>query len=189
MNDQTIKKPEEPVLSAEHVTELSEIEIFDLCDATDAAIEAGGGFGWTKLPSREILERYWRGVLAMPARMLFVTRLDGAICGTAQLICPPVNNEAQAHAVHLTSVFVAPWARKYGLSEMLLEEVETVAMHRDFSVINLDVRETMEAAISLFEKFGYRKIGTHPLYARIDGRYVQGAYYYKELNKKPPAET
>ena len=39
----------------------------------------GGGFGWVKLPSREILERFWNGVLAMPQRMLFVARLDGEL--------------------------------------------------------------------------------------------------------------
>ena len=86
MSDQTILKPIEPAPSVEQINKFHVGDLNDLCDATDAAIEGGGGFGWTKLPSREILERYWQGVLTMPARVLFVARLDGVICGTCQLL-------------------------------------------------------------------------------------------------------
>src|SRR5687768_9660095 len=108
MNDQTRKKPVDPVPMVEQIDELTAGDLNDLCDATDAAIVGGGGFGWIRLPSREILERYWRGVLAMPSRMLFVARLDGVICGTAQLITPSRNNEAQSFAATMTTVFIAP---------------------------------------------------------------------------------
>lgn len=51
------------------VTEVEEIDRFrasdleDLCDATDAAIKDGGGFGWVDPPDRAAMERYWKGVL------------------------------------------------------------------------------------------------------------------------------
>ncbi len=64
--------PPEP--KVELLETLTTADLNDLCDATDAAIEAGGGFGWLELPAREILERYWNGVVAMPARLLFVAR-------------------------------------------------------------------------------------------------------------------
>ena len=108
-----------PAPSVELVNELSPGELNDLCDATDEAIKAGGGFGWVRLPAREILERYWQGVLTMPARLLFVARLDNVICGTAQLITPPKNNEAQSFSCTLTTNFLAPWARGHGLARML----------------------------------------------------------------------
>ncbi len=171
-----------PQPSIEHLTTLHGTDLNDLCDATDAAIEAGGGFGWVKLPAREVLERYWQGVLAMPQRMLFVARLDTVICGTAQLVMPPRNNEAQSFAVHLTGNFVAPWARGHGLARMLLDGVEKAARKAGFSVINLDVRETQEAAIQLYEKKGYVQFGTHPYYARVDGQIVNGRYYYKVVD-------
>ena len=102
-------------LDVEYVTEqLSAGDLNDLCDATDAAIEDGGGFGWVELPARETLESYWRGVITAPTRALFVARLDGVICGTTQLMLPPKNNEAQGHIVTMTTNFVAPWARGYG---------------------------------------------------------------------------
>jgi ribosomal protein S18 acetylase RimI-like enzyme len=173
-------KPEPRV---DYVTELSPGDLHDLCDATDAAIEAGGGFGWIKLPARDILERYWKGVLTMPARMLFVARLDGVICGTAQLITPPRNNEAQSFAVTLTTNFVAPWARGHGLARMLVEQVEIKALAEGYAVINLDVRETLEAAVKLYESMGYIHYGTHPYYARVGDQIIKGRHYYKVIDK------
>lgn len=184
MNDQTSTKPLEPVPTVEILQELSPSDLNDLCDATDAAIEGGGGFGWVNLPSRDILERFWQGVIAMPARILFVARLDGVICGTCQIWKPPINNEAQAHSAQLTTNFVAPWARGHGLATMLLDEAEAVARKEGFSVINLDVRETAESAIKLYEAQGYVRFGMHPNYARVDGKTLKGYYYTKVIDPK-----
>lgn len=189
MADQTQTIPARPVATVEYVTSLSNADLHDLCDATDEAIEAGGGFGWVKLPARDILERYWKGVLTMPARMLFVARLDGVICGTAQLLTPPRNNEAQSFAVTLTTNFIAPWARKgHGLGRKMLEAVEAKALEQGYSVINLDVRETQEAAVKLYESMGYVHYGTHPYYARVDGKVIKGRYYYKVIDPKAVAQ-
>lgn len=182
MNEQT-QKTLKPIPSVERVDgPLSVADLNDLCDATDAAIEAGGGFGWVTLPNRDILERFWQGVIAMPARMLFVARLDGVLCGTAQLVRPPKNNEAQAFAVHLTGLFIAPWARGQGLSRRLLDYIEKTALKEGFSIINLDLRETQDAAIKLYESAGYKLIGEHPYYARVNGKAVGGRYYYKAID-------
>lgn len=183
MNEQTLAQPSPPSATVELLTELSPSDLNDLCDATDAAIEAGGGFGWLDLPAREILERFWQGVVVMPARLLFVARLDGVICGTCQLVLPPHNNQAQSHSAHLTTHFVAPWARGFALSDRLLDAVETQALSHDVSVINLDVRETMSAAIALYESHGYKRIGEHPSYAKVDGKTLKGFYYYKDLSE------
>ena len=45
-----------PLVTVEMVTELSANDISELCDATEEAIEAGGGFGWLAPP----LARYWK---------------------------------------------------------------------------------------------------------------------------------
>lgn len=176
-----------PIPSVELVTSpLSVGDLNDLCDATESAIEAGGGFGWVDLPNRGLLERFWQGVMAMPVRMLFVARLDGVICGAAQLVRPAKNNEAQAFAVTLTGLFISPWARGQGLSRRLLDFVEKSALKEGYAVVNLDVRETQDAAIKLYESAGYTQIGYHPHYARIKGQIVAGRYYYKliDLNMK-----
>jgi len=183
MNDQSQVSKIEPSLGVEHITEqLKPSDLNDLCDATDAAIESGGGFGWVELPSRDILESYWRGVITAPTRSLFVARLDGVICGTTQLMLPPKNNEAQGHAVQMTTNFVAPWARGYGLAKMLLEIVEQQSIKDGYALINLDVRENMARAIRLYEAMGYEQFGLHPYSVRSKGETIQSRFYTKVIN-------
>jgi len=181
MADSTSPQTLEPSPTVERLTTISPADMADLCDATDAAIKAGGGFGWIDLPAREILERFWSGVVAMPRRDLFVARLDGVICGTCQLVLPPPNNQAQAHAAQLLSHFVTPWGRSHGLSELLVETAEKSAKKDGFKVINLDVRETLTNSIKMYETLGYQRIGEHPSYAIVNGETLRGYYYYKEL--------
>jgi ribosomal protein S18 acetylase RimI-like enzyme len=170
-------------VAVEIVDRLRPSDINDLCDAAQAAIEDGGGFGWLVPPSREVLERFWKGVLVVPERMLFVVRLDGMIAGSAQLVRPPRNNEAQAHSATLTTAFVAPWARGHGLARTLTLAVEAEARANGVRVLNLDVRETQSAAVALYESLGYHRIGRHPLYAMVDGAPVGGLYFFKDLSE------
>lgn len=182
MSDTLQKKPLDPQISVECVEELSAADLNDLCDATDAAIEAGGGFGWVTIPQRDGLERFWSGVLAMPRRTLLVARLDGVIAGACQLIEPAPNNEAQAMSVQLTTNFIAPWARGHGLATMMVQDAEKRARADGFAVINLDVRETMQSAMALYEAQGFVRIGMHPYYATVDDEVLKGYYYYKVIN-------
>lgn len=168
-------------LSVERVETLEPHELAALCDATNAAIVEGGGFGWVEAQSRSALERHFRGVLLVPERELFVARLDGEVVGSAQLVRPPRNNEAQAFSATLTHAFIAPYARGHGLARLLVRRVEERAAAAGVRVINLDVRATQDTAITLFEGLGYTRWGTHPAYARVNGATVEGFFYYRLL--------
>lgn len=172
-------------LEVERAQHLQDDDLQQLCEAADAAILDGGGFGWIKSPGRLPLERYFRGVVLVPERALFVARLDGVIVGSAQLVRPPRNNEAQAFAASLMHAFVAPYARGHGLARLLTTRVEESARAMGYQVLNLDVRETQEAAIRLYESLGYERWGEHPAYARVSGRTVRGIYFHKMLRVKP----
>lgn len=182
----SIREQEQAILPKSQVAcvynALSDADLDDLCDACDLAIKDGGGFGWVDLPPREVMQRYFEGVVTVPNRMLFAARLDGVIAGAAVLVCPPAQNEAQAHAVHLTGKFLAPWARGFGLSRMLLDCIEDFARSEGFKVINLDVDETQVAAIGLYESCGYQKFGENPHATYIKGTYIKACYYTKKLN-------
>jgi ribosomal protein S18 acetylase RimI-like enzyme len=170
-----------PRLGVEVAERLKSGDLNDLCDAAELAIRADGGFGWLEPPTREIMERYWRGVLAVPERTLFLARVDGTIAGSIQMVRPPRNNEAQSMALHATTAFVAPWARGHGLARKLLEAVEIRALQDGFAIINIDTRETQTGAIALCEALGYTLWGTHPRYAQVSGAFVPGRFYYKDL--------
>lgn len=170
-----------PALSVERAEALTDADLADLCEATDAAIIAGGGFGWVEPQGRELLSRHFRGVLLVPERELFVARMDGVVVGSAQLLRPPRNNEAQAFSATLAHVYLAPYARGHGLARLLMERVEERAASLGHRVLNLDVRATQADAIVLFEGLGYTRWGTHPAYARVKGQTVAGHFYFKLL--------
>jgi RimJ/RimL family protein N-acetyltransferase len=172
-----------PVLSVERVGELHDDDLSALCEATNAAILDGGGFGWINPPGQAALERYFRGVMLVPERELFVARADGVITGSAQLVRQPRNNEAQAFAANIMHSFVAPYARGNGLARLMMLRIEDRARSLGYKVLNLDVRETQEAAIALYESMGYIRWGVHPEYARVRGQSVRGFFYTKALKK------
>jgi len=170
-------------ITVERLTQYSGTDLDDLCEATESAILEGGGFGWLKVPARQVLENYWKGMLLVPERRLVVGRLDGVIAGSVQLSRAPRNNEAQAFAGTVSAAFVAPWARGRGIGHGILREVETLARELGLAVLNLDLRDTQRAAIRLYESLGYRRFGTHPAYAQVDEHIVPGHYYYKRLDE------
>jgi ribosomal protein S18 acetylase RimI-like enzyme len=171
-------------LAVERVEAFGEEDLHALCEATHAAILEGGGFGWVRQPERRALETYFRGVLLVPERQVFTARLNGTIVGSAQLVRPPRNNEAQAFGAQLMHAFIAPYARGHGLARLLTLRVEEAARAMKFQILNLDVRETQQAAISLYESLGYQRWGEHPMYARVHGKTIRGLFYYKLLQPK-----
>lgn len=180
-NNSSINPGKPPVTRVEGLTEFAGSDLHDLCDAAEAAIVDGGGFGWLTPPPREVMEAYWKGVLLIPEREVFVARLDGVIAGSAQLLRPPKNNEAGAACGSLTTFFIAPWARGHSLAPKLVGRVESAARKAAFEVLNLDVRATQTRAIQVYEQLGFVRWGTHPYYAYADGRWLEGHYYYKDL--------
>ena len=171
-------------ISVERIAAFTDEDLESLCEAADAAIIDGGGFGWVTPPGRLALQRYFRGLLLVPERELFIGRLDGTIVGSAQLVRPARNNEAQAFAATLMHAFVAPYARGHGLARALTRRVEDGARALGYHVLNLDVRETQTAAIALYESLGYTRWGEHPSYARAGGRTIRGYFYYKLLQPR-----
>ncbi len=174
----------EPQLFVERITEFTEEDLHALCEATHAAIIDGGGFGWVNPPGRRALESYFRGVLLVPERELFVARLNGTIVGSAHLVRPPRNNEAQAFAASLMHSYIAPYARGHGLATLLTHLVEDRARELGYHILNLDVRETQTAAIRLYESLGYERWGVHPEYALVRGKVVSGYFYCKRLRPR-----
>jgi len=170
-----------PTTLVERLTAFRNNDLQELCEAAEEGIKAGGGFGWLKPPPRHIMESYWRGILLNPDRHVFVGRLDGTIAGTAQLVRPARNNEAQSASAQITTHFVAPWARGHGLARQIVVAAENAAREAGIRVVNLDVRETQGAAIQLYQSLGFQHWGSHPCYARVDGLWVAGQFFWKEL--------
>ena len=78
-------------VKAELCKSLNKVDLQELCDATEEAILAGGGFGWISPPALRTLQNYWKGVLLIPERTLIVGKLDSVVAGSVQLIKPTLS--------------------------------------------------------------------------------------------------
>ena len=75
----TTKMKEKISIKVETLQSISDVDLADLCNITEQAIRAGGGFGWIKVPQREVLNKYWKGLAVVQNRILVVGRLSNAI--------------------------------------------------------------------------------------------------------------
>ncbi len=168
-------------ISVETISKLSEVDLADLCNITEQAIFAGGGFGWLRVPTREVLNQYWKKTISDNLNNLIVGRLNGVIAGTLQLSYEAPNIESRKNIAQIKRHFVAPWARGYGLAKSMIEFSEQKAKEENIKSIQLSVRETQDAAIQLFTNKDYKVWGTNPYYAFINGSFIKGIYFYKNL--------
>ena len=60
-------------------------------------------------------------------------------------------------------------------------EAEADAELIGLRALTLDLRETQSNAIRTYESRGYTRWGTQPQYALIDGQWIAGYHYTKEL--------
>lgn len=174
------KKPQHKLAVEKKIT-LTDAELNELCVATEDAIRDGIGFNWLTPPIRETLENYYRGVLMVPSRSIFIAKLDNVIAGAIQLVRPSKAKETSAFAVNVEAHFLAPWARGHGLALMLLDAAEREAAKDGFSVINLSVRESQTRALEIYRTHGYHEWGSMPYYEYVNASMVSGHYFYKKL--------
>jgi ribosomal protein S18 acetylase RimI-like enzyme len=168
-------------IKVELIHHYSGSELEDLCSATTEAIRDGIGFNWLEPPSMEVLEKYWRGVLVVPERSLFLGKIDNMVAGAIQLLRPGPSKQSKAFAVKIQTHFVTPWARGHGLAKELLQAAERYAILEGFEIIRLDVRSTQERAIALYESQDYHLWGILEKYERVAGLMIPGRFYWKDL--------
>jgi ribosomal-protein-alanine N-acetyltransferase len=60
---------------------------------------------------------------------------------------------------HILTIDVSPAHRQKGIGQMLLQEIEKIFKTKGVKTSHLEVREDNVAAISLYTKLGYQKIG------------------------------
>lgn len=174
------------LLKVQRVESLNQSDLTDLCQATENAIsdyKSSFNIGLKRSEPliRTRLENYWKGVTLINERILFVGRIDGVIASSIQLIKPHPNNQTSSFACMVDQHFVSSWARYKGLSKMLLESAEQIAIEEGFKVVRTRLNSHLVDAINLYESMGYKKWGTLDKYEIIDGEMQSGYFYYKDL--------
>ncbi|MBR2676521.1 MAG: GNAT family N-acetyltransferase [Solobacterium sp.] len=68
-----------------------------------------------------------------------------------------------------------------GIGSILMEKLIGFAKEAGIEIINLEVRADNRNAIHLYEKYGFRHIGTSPAYFKIGGEYIDFEIMYLDL--------
>lgn len=63
-----------------------------------------------------------------------------------------------------------------GIGSQLLRGIIDFAKDNEFEIVELQVRSDNISAIHLYEKYGFKKIGTHPAFFKIGNEYIDFDY-------------
>lgn len=98
-------------------------------------------------------------------------RINGEIAGFA---IARVDIGRSASFGHILTVDIAPAYRRKGIAQKLLHEVEAIFREKGIKECRLEVREDNIAALNLYQKLGYKKIGNlEKYYDEAHGLYLQ----------------
>lgn len=153
-----------------------------LAEILSDCVEGGASVGFMSPHTPEDAMPYWEGVARAVSEghtILIVAEKDGEILGTVQLGIGMMPN--QPHRADLKKLLVHRRARGLGLSRLLMDAAESEAANHGRHVLVLDTA-TGSPAESIYEKFGWQRVGVIPQYALMpDGSYCGSTFFYKSL--------
>lgn len=85
-----------------------------------------------------------------------VAKADNIVAG---FIIAQVEIENNTLFGHIITINVASAYRRKGIATKMLQEIETILEQKSINEVHLEVREDNSAALKLYQKSGYQKIG------------------------------
>jgi ribosomal protein S18 acetylase RimI-like enzyme len=164
-------------------TNATETDITQLAETLIEAVAGGGSISFMYPVSNEKATAFWRKVMqgvGAGERILLVARDEQrAIVGTVQSVLSQPEN--QPHRADIAKMMVHPRARRRGIAEALMREIERITFAAGKTVLVLDT-ETDQAASHLYRKLGWQEAGHIPGYAlKPHGGLCSTTYFYKRL--------
>lgn len=137
-----------------------------LSDTLIEAVASGGSISFMHPVTKEKALAFWRKIAADVVngeRILLVARDErGEIVGTVQSVIALPEN--QPHRADIAKMMVHPRARRQGIAEALMKEIERLTFAAGKTVMVLDT-ETGQAASHLYAKLGWQVAGHIPDFA------------------------
>jgi GNAT superfamily N-acetyltransferase len=154
-----------------------------LADVLIDCVEGGASVSFMLPIARETALEFWRKVadgVASGDRVLLVAEDgNGQIVGTVQMIIAQPEN--QPHRADIAKMLVHRKARRKGVGQRLMAEVERAAREETKSVLVLDT-VTGGDAERLYERAGWQRVGDVPNYALMPtGEFCGTTFYCKQL--------
>jgi GNAT superfamily N-acetyltransferase len=146
-------------------------------------VEGGASVSFMAPLSRAKAIAFWRGVAEGVVRgeraLLIAEDGEGQVLGTVQLILALPEN--QPHRADVAKMLVHRRARRHGVAQRLMAELDRVALQEGKTVLVLDT-VTGGDAERLYARAGWQRVGSIPHYALMpDGRPCGSTYFYKHL--------
>ncbi|MGK2965569.1 MAG: N-acetyltransferase family protein [Tepidiformaceae bacterium] len=160
----------------------AEPAISTLAEILVDCVEGGASVGFLSPLTRERAADWWRGILASAdrgERVVVVARdPSGVIHGTGQLVFAQPEN--QLHRADVSKLLVHRRARRTGAGELLMREIERIALAGGRTILVLDTA-TADAE-RLYIRLGWTRLGPIPDYAlNPDGSLCDTVVYWKSL--------
>ncbi len=135
-------------------------------------------FGKEGLPiTIEDEKQYIQNVSNDPNSVMYIAVKDGEIVGNSSLSGKP---RRMSHRAELgISVIKSEWNK--GVGSRLMQKLIEYAKANGLEIINLEVRADNLAAIHMYEKFGFQKIGVSPAFFKIEDEYADIILMYLDL--------
>lgn len=145
-------------------------------------VEGGASVSFLAPLSLERAITFWQGVangVTRGERAILVARdAQGVINGTVHLVLAQPEN--QPHRADVTKLLVHRRSRRSGAGELLMRELERVAIDEGKTLLVLDTASA--DATRLYERLGWNLVGAIPNFAlNPDGRPCDTRVYWKAL--------
>jgi GNAT superfamily N-acetyltransferase len=146
-------------------------------------VEGGASVSFMLPISRDTALDFWHGVargVAHGERILLVAEdAEGHIVGTVQIVTAQPEN--QPHRADIAKMLVSRHARRQGVAQRLMAAADEAAREAGKTVLVLDT-VTGGNAERLYQRAGWQRVGSVPLYALMpDGAFCGTTFYYKHL--------
>jgi GNAT superfamily N-acetyltransferase len=153
-----------------------------LARVLEDCVEGGASVGYmapfSHAEGRAVFEQYVREA-ADGRRIILGAFLEGELVGTAQLVVAVPPN--QPHRADVARVLVHRSARRRGIAQRLMDQLEQEARAEGKTLLVLDAVTEGDAA-RLYERLGWNTVGVIPDYALYpDGRLCDTTVFWKAV--------
>jgi GNAT superfamily N-acetyltransferase len=164
------------------VASLDQQTFAGLCDVLMDCVAGGASVSFMWPMTRAKAEAFWHSVAASVERgerALIVAEDPHGVLGTAQAIWATPEN--QPHRADISKMLVHRRARRQGVGAAVLAAAEDAARAAGRNLLVLDTASA--DAERLYERAGWRRVGTIPNYALLpDGPRCDTVFFYKDLS-------
>ena len=168
-------------LEVRRLRAVTEAQLQQLADVLVDCVEGGASVSFMQPMTRDKALAFWRKAadgVARGERALLVAEDAQGIVGTVQLVLELTEN--QPHRADVAKMLVHRRARRQGAGDALMRAAEAAALQEGRTLLVLDTAD--DTAKRLYERLGWKTVGTIPRYAlRPEGGECATTFYYRSL--------